>query len=303
MSTNKDWQDFEKLITKIQSELTPDAIVKHNQKLKDSVGIIRQIDILISQKIADRDIQIFVECKYPKKSNKPVGLKDMDGFATVLRDLNALGIMVSSTGFTRDAKKQAKKYTIRLLSYIEAQQIDWEQIMGAIAWTSIIFPIFTTDINIRSSFGDEYPSLDTVFYDEAGTELFSLKDIIEFGLEGLETIGDLTYEPKEQMYVKHENVLFPVTEFLIKGKLSIRQYDVNIGFAEGSILKDSFSGKEIYRNVNSQAINWREILGSQNYIEITPEQYKQRLHEQSTVFTFDTRILKPYIRLNISQKI
>lgn len=109
---------FEKLSAKSQYE-----IVEHNVKLNGKDGP-RQIDVLISAKVAGMDMKTIIECK-DYKSKISVGT--VDALHSVMLDVNAnKAVLVSTKGFSSTAIKKAKRLGISLFTAHEALKDDWE---------------------------------------------------------------------------------------------------------------------------------------------------------------------------------
>ena len=72
------WRRFEKLVAKVQRELAPNALVKHDDKIMghDS-GKLRQIDVTVKQKVGQYNMLIAIDCK---DYQVPVDVKDVEGF-------------------------------------------------------------------------------------------------------------------------------------------------------------------------------------------------------------------------------
>jgi hypothetical protein len=86
MPQDKSWAEFEILIEQIQKEIAPDGIVKRNHKVKGLSGRRRQLDVTLTQTIGIHNIFVVLECKHYKRA---VGIKAVDGFVTVIRDVKA----------------------------------------------------------------------------------------------------------------------------------------------------------------------------------------------------------------------
>ncbi len=124
MTQDPKWKRFEKLVAKIQQDLSPDAIVTHNEKIlgKDS-GTLRQIDVLVRKKVGQYELLIAMSCKDHKE---PVDINDLGSFITDVTDIRANhGAMVAANGFTEGAKTLAKTKGINLYRLIDAEQHDW----------------------------------------------------------------------------------------------------------------------------------------------------------------------------------
>ena len=108
----KKWKEFEKLAADIQKQLSPNAVVTHNDKIKGRSGRVRQIDISIKQKIGQFDVLIVIDCKDYKKR---VDIKDVESVIGQVQDVMAhQGAIISSSGFTKTAKERAKLAGIKI---------------------------------------------------------------------------------------------------------------------------------------------------------------------------------------------
>jgi hypothetical protein len=109
---------FEKLSEKAQYE-----IVEHNVKLNGKDGP-RQIDVLISAKVAGMDIKTIIECK---DYNSKISVGTVDALHSVMLDVNAnKAVLVSTKGFSSTAIKKAKRLGISLFTAHEALKDDWK---------------------------------------------------------------------------------------------------------------------------------------------------------------------------------
>ncbi len=123
--TSPKWKKFEKVVYEIQKTLAQDADVKLDDSLygHDSKQN-RQIDISIKRSIGQYKLLIIIDCK---DYDKPLDVKDIGEFATVLRDVKAnKGAMISSQGFTKAALELAKTYGIDTLRLIDTKNVDWK---------------------------------------------------------------------------------------------------------------------------------------------------------------------------------
>lgn len=116
---------FELMTKKIFEKLSENSqyeTVEHNIKLEGKDGP-RQIDVLISAKVAGMDIKTIVECK-DYKSKISVGT--VDALHSVMSDVNAnKAVLVSTNGFSSTAIKKAKRLGISLFTAHEALKDDW----------------------------------------------------------------------------------------------------------------------------------------------------------------------------------
>ncbi|MCX4676190.1 restriction endonuclease [Streptomyces sp. NBC_01433] len=82
-----DWRGFEEVVTRRVADLDSAATVTHNARLKGRLsGIERQIDVLVTGKLAGTQIKIVFECKRYERS---VGLVTVEEFIGKLHDLEA----------------------------------------------------------------------------------------------------------------------------------------------------------------------------------------------------------------------
>jgi hypothetical protein len=71
-----DYRELEKLVARIQQQLAPQSEVIHNTKLMGRhTQRMRQIDVLVKDKVAQFDINIIIDCKDYKH---PVDVKGVD---------------------------------------------------------------------------------------------------------------------------------------------------------------------------------------------------------------------------------
>ena len=106
---------LEHLVAAIQEHLkdNPNAKVTLNAKLPNRSGNIREIDVLVQTKVNGENIGIAFECKdHKQKVTEPI----IDAFSTKCRELPQVdkGIIVTTSGFTKGAQKEAKSLKIGL---------------------------------------------------------------------------------------------------------------------------------------------------------------------------------------------
>lgn len=106
---------LEHLVAAIQEHLkdNPNAKVTLNAKLPNRSGNIREIDVLVQTKVNGENIGIAFECKdYKRKITE----QTIDAFSTKCRELAQVdkGIIVTTSGFTKGAQKEAKSLKIGL---------------------------------------------------------------------------------------------------------------------------------------------------------------------------------------------
>jgi hypothetical protein len=119
------FRELEQLVARIQQQLAPKARVIHNTKLRGrQTQSMRQIDVLVTDKVAQFDINIVIECKDYKR---PVDVKGVEEFAGLLNDVGAQkGVLVCPKGFTDTAKIRAEGFQIDLYSPFDTDPHKWQ---------------------------------------------------------------------------------------------------------------------------------------------------------------------------------
>lgn len=106
---------LEQLVGIIQEHLkdNPDVQIKRNAKLVNRSGNKREIDVFVQTKVNGENIGIAFECKdYKRKVTEPT----IDAFWAKINDLPQVhkGIIVTTTGYTPGAQKEAEAHKIGL---------------------------------------------------------------------------------------------------------------------------------------------------------------------------------------------
>jgi hypothetical protein len=105
---------YERLTALVFRALDADTTVTHDVKLRgDGKRTVHQIDVLVSNEETSR--RTIIECRDKSEGNK-VGLDEARSFASVVRQLEADGVMVTTTGFTAPAVSFAEDENIALMS-------------------------------------------------------------------------------------------------------------------------------------------------------------------------------------------
>ncbi len=110
----------------IQEHLNgPDTVVVSNAKLKDVLGIEREIDVFVYATNDKEKKGIAFECRDHKRK---VGLFEIDSFIGKYQDLPQITkvIVVSTSGFTKDAQCKAENYNIGLHTI---EDVSYEEIL------------------------------------------------------------------------------------------------------------------------------------------------------------------------------
>lgn len=120
-----DWQKLELLVASIQQQLAPGAKVTHNAKVEGKLSeTLRQVDVLVEHSIGQYEIRIALDCKDYKT---PVDVKAVEEFHGLMVDIAAhRGALVCPAGFTKSAKKRARKLEIELFSPADTDPHKWQ---------------------------------------------------------------------------------------------------------------------------------------------------------------------------------
>ena len=125
----KDWEEYEKVTARIYQVLGQSSgvnVVCHGRgcSLVGSSGVRHQIDVLTSHSDGVHVYRTAIECKYwNRKVDKAVVAKH----ASVVEDTSVdKGVVVSKSGFTRDAANLARQQNIGLIELRKPLDSDWK---------------------------------------------------------------------------------------------------------------------------------------------------------------------------------
>lgn len=100
-------KEFEEIVAAIHEQFSNGATITKDERVRGKSGMNRQIDVAIRTNIAGYKIFIIVECKDYKEK---VGIDKVDELIGKMEDVEAnKAILVSNSGFTKDALERAKK--------------------------------------------------------------------------------------------------------------------------------------------------------------------------------------------------
>ena len=143
------FRELEMLVAKIQKHLAPDAEVTHNVRLLGRrSGAMRQIDVLMRQKIGQFEINIVIDSK---DHAAPVDLKGVEEFSGLVGDVGAQkGVLVSPRGFTKSAKRRATDLLIALYSPVDTGDHKWKVDPSLRTVCEFRTPIFSFNLTQRA---------------------------------------------------------------------------------------------------------------------------------------------------------
>jgi Restriction endonuclease len=277
-----EWKNLELVIAGIQKELEPDAEVKHDDWIKGKSGEWRKLDVSIRKKIGTAIALIAIDCK---RHNKPVGRGDVAKFVEQVEDVGAqAGIMISDSGYGRGSKYLARLKNILLQTYNEVVDIDWKSLIGE-GWLTLTKPRLedTEAFVILGTHETVYkvPGLNLALYDENGNEECGLHDLFWQAWEQEPRIRPIGYRelkldcPDPPFYIKMDENLYIARGFIVKGKMVMKKYLLNLQIATGKIIKDINTNRVGYLQATTQSFNFGHILKSQEGIEITSEEWEE----------------------------
>lgn len=117
------WKQFEQFVAGIQRQLAPNAQVTRDAKIVGASGIKRQIDVAVRATVGQFQLLVVLDCK---NWASPVDIKDVEGFAGLVEDVQAnKGALVCNAGFTKAAKAKAVQKGIDLFSAVDVQSVEW----------------------------------------------------------------------------------------------------------------------------------------------------------------------------------
>lgn len=278
------WKKFEKLATKIQQDLSPDAEVIHDVKLmgQDS-QTQRQIDIVVKRSVGQFPLLVVMQCK---DTRAKLDINVIGEFADVIRDVRAnKGALVSSAGFTKSAITSAKQKGIDLFRLVDVGSQDWRgyasfpaaaTIDGIDAYrlkmgNDINFPPERFSIPIKLL--EDIPNL--TLYKENGEAIGSVVDLIHKAWSD----GKLPNTPGEHfdvvfvddpVFLKTDGDMVPVS-ILVSIIVKRRHFSGNIPIAEMRGFQNVTTGGVYTRSLTTGKINiqmiekeWQQIDDIEN---------------------------------------
>lgn len=184
---------LEHLITAIQETLIDrkDVSVESNVKIKDTQGIQREIDVLVTSKAQGITINIAFECKeYAKKA---VDIQVVDAFVGKCKYLPQIHkkVIVSTSGFTANAIERAEQENIMLCSL---ENIPFDKILNNynIHKATPDFKVDNINISFDEPVCDDFDSSCDCFLTKDDTKVDFIKETNR-SLSRLETQMRLVY--------------------------------------------------------------------------------------------------------------
>jgi len=123
---------FQQVIYMIQRQLAgTNTVVTESKLLKNRhTGISAEVDVVIEAKVAGHDVTLGIECTAGKR---PATVEWVQRMIGKHQDMPIdTSILVSQSGFTRNAKKTADASGVLAITLTEAQEADWKHVLGSL---------------------------------------------------------------------------------------------------------------------------------------------------------------------------
>lgn len=189
--------EFQRLIFLVKQQVAADCTVTESKMLLDRLSnSLREVDICIERSVADHLVTVCIECRDHKRKADVKWIEEMKTKHERL-PTNAL-VLVSRSGFTREAKSVAAIYNIETLSFDEVTADSVGRLFGELSsiWSKVIF-ITPTKVVITVSATDQLPSEsvialpDNALYNSDGVECGTVLSLLQFFLNSKELLNDV----------------------------------------------------------------------------------------------------------------
>lgn len=270
--------DFQRLLYAIQASFASDATVTESGILIDKqTGAKTEVDIIVETVVNEFPVIISLEVRARKRPATVEWVREMLGKHSTLQT-NKL-ILVSKSGFTKEAEDKAKENEIETLNIVEANLFDWSsKIKTLVEKTGLhiaSFKMIATEfkiefselniINARKS--QEIISLSDIFYIPSRSEsatvcripnLILRNDSIAVPImnrwikEGVETFT-ITWTPTTECYIENsERIKFPIKAIILKGVCEVERIPIKL---EHGTFKNTQVAHATVRNIFSDTAN------------------------------------------------
>lgn len=200
----KQSNEFQKVIYLVQVNLAAGATVTESKMLPDLLtGRKREVDVCVESTVGGHPVKVCIECRDHARSADVTWVEAMKGKHERL-PTHAL-ILVSRTGFTKEAQEVARRYGIEALSLQEVDQADFQNLLEAKSslWTKSV-TVTAKKVVVRVL---PTPALtaenvavmpDTLVYASDGTELGPIASYVQLILNAPYARGYLLSEGKQE---------------------------------------------------------------------------------------------------------
>lgn len=298
------WEQLELIIANIQRQLAPDAVVKHDERVKGKSGRFRKLDVTVRHTVSSLPVFIVFDAKLHKRK---VGIGHVEKFAMQMKDVKAnLGVMVSNKGYDAGAVAVAAQEGIILQSFRAAEQTDWHQFAKEESWQFIFRPsieIKECALTLVGGLRDQAHN-DVQLFDGQGQRMETIQDL--FLTEHFKDCGSIElgvvqagvdqFSPPR--YVRREGKYFSVERIEAIYRARVFAWPIHMQIVEGEILQDFVDGKVIFQQFTSEGIEWQKVIKGQTGIEMTEEELADM---EGSLFPILNENHK-FIRFKIQQK-
>jgi hypothetical protein len=120
---------FQQVVTLLHEQFASDGIVTESKFLPDSrTGKLREVDIVIESQVSEYPILLSVECI---DHNRPATVEWIERMSAKHLDLPTDRlVLVSRSGFSREAQRKADALNITTLALASAKATDWTCLVG-----------------------------------------------------------------------------------------------------------------------------------------------------------------------------
>lgn len=277
----KQWEEFEKLVAHLHAAVLPHADVKHNVKIRGRSGRLRQVDVAITTQAAGYPVLIALECK---RHSRPVGIREVEAFASKLRDVRASQGVLIAAGFDEGARAVASEHLVTLLTYEEISGIDWKVVFGEssqMCFHRSRTKITHIDAQLLSSRPNPALHLDMKIVDAEEKPVGTLQSIMEWGrsiVNNSARVGavGLKLTPEEPWYVIQSESREQIVQLTFEGVRSVREYVVYPLLAWGHVLRNAETNSLQYSELWTQELQVMEWFPPDAGHELTQEEFEQR---------------------------
>jgi hypothetical protein len=303
----KNEKEFEDLIERLLRDKYPWASVTVRKKLVEPDVGEREFDVVVEPKSAERSALILVECKFYQD---PLEIGLVEAFITKARDNGAsLAIMVSKSGFQRGARKKAEKHGITLLNFRQAQEVDWEHVLGEpLKFAIVITEVARLPIELVLENGTR------LRMDDPKVELFdrdasksSFVGTVEekvlvpawkrMALEPIVGQFDTEVRPKEPLFLFWERSLRRLVAVRMRLDFIREVYWTPVVIKDGALLSAVGMGNELwFQQYATEHIDWKEWVETHEPAKLTPDEVKVVFAAGTKVVLEELAPEKPLIR-------
>ena len=189
--------EFQRLIFLVKQQVAAHCTVIESKMLLDRLSnSLREVDICIERSVADHLVTVCIECRDHKRKADVKWVEEMKTKHERL-PTNAL-VLVSRSGFTREAQRVAAIYNIETLRFDEVTADSVGRLFGELSsiWSKVVF-ITPTKVVITVSATDQLPaesiiaSPDTALYNSDGIECGAVLSLVQFFLNSKELLNNV----------------------------------------------------------------------------------------------------------------